>query len=289
MTIASMSQEVSSLPGHGPQARSAGTVSRELSRNTFVQRRYAIDCAQALSQSQRIQALPTTKLDSQHVLRGTAVSLLDWKWSPQQTAGILKRVRPDSPGRHGSHETIYTTINVQPRGELRRQLVACLRHRRSTRMLRRWGVDRREHIPAMLSIHIRPLEVDERVMPGHWKADVIRAAGNKSPLDVLVKCTGRLVLLIKIYNTTAVAVLAGLSAKLTSIAAPVHHSLTYGQDKATTRHRELNANTAVKVYFCDPHSPRSAALARTPTGWGASTCPKARACPSTLSMPSPTA
>jgi len=57
------------------------------------------------------------------------LTLLDWKWSPQQIAGTLKRVFPDEPERHVSHETIYTAIYAQPRGELRRQLIACLRPR----------------------------------------------------------------------------------------------------------------------------------------------------------------
>jgi len=60
------------------------------------------------------------------------LTLLDWKWSPQQIAATLKRVFPDEPGRHVSHETIYTAIYAQPCGELRRQLIACLRQGKST-------------------------------------------------------------------------------------------------------------------------------------------------------------
>ena len=33
---------------------------------------------------------------------------------------------PNDPTQHVSHETIYTAIYAQPRGELRRQLIACL-------------------------------------------------------------------------------------------------------------------------------------------------------------------
>ena len=64
------------------------------------------------------------------------LSLLDWKWSPQQIAATLKRVFPDQPEHHVSHKTIYTAIYAQPRGELRRQFIACLRQGRSTRMPR---------------------------------------------------------------------------------------------------------------------------------------------------------
>ena len=47
----------------------------------------------------------------------------------------------------------------------------------------------------------------------------------------------------------------GFSAKLNSIAEPLRQSLTYDQGKELTRHKELAAQTGVKVYFCDPHSP----------------------------------
>jgi IS30 family transposase len=104
--------------------------------------------------------------------------MLDWKWSPQQIAGVLKRVWPDDPTMHISHESIYTAIYAHPRGELRRQLIACLRHGRSTRMPRKHGVDRRGSIPDVVSIHVRPPEIEDRVMPGHWEGDFIKGAGN---------------------------------------------------------------------------------------------------------------
>jgi len=63
---------------------------------------------------------------------GIVLTLLEWKWSPRQVP----------------HETIYSAIYAQPRGELRRQLIACLRHGHSTRMPRTRGTDRRGQIAA---------------------------------------------------------------------------------------------------------------------------------------------
>jgi len=62
-----------------------------------------------------------------------------YQWSPQQISGTLRRMWPNDPTQHVSHETIYTAIYAQPRGELRRQLIACLRHGHSTRMSRKLG------------------------------------------------------------------------------------------------------------------------------------------------------
>ena len=64
-----------------------------------------------------------------------------------------------------------------------------------------------------------------------------------------------LVLLAKMDDATAASALAGFSAKLNSIATPMRQSMTYDQGKEMARHADLTANTGVRVYFCDPHSP----------------------------------
>lgn len=235
--------------------RSASTISRELGRNTLPNRPYASHTAQVSCEGRRQAARRDNKLDMRSVSWRVVLTLLDWHWSPQQIAGTLKRVFPNEPKRHVSHETIYTAIYAQPRGELRRQLIACLRQGRSTRMPRTRGIDRRGQIPNMVSIHVRPPEIEDRVMPGHWEGDFIKGAGNKSSVGVLVERTSRLVLLAKMSDATAASALAAFSAKLNSIAVPMRQTLTYDQGKEMSRHADLTAQTSVKVYFCDPHSP----------------------------------
>ena len=186
---------------------------------------------------------------------GLVLTMLEWSWSPQQIAGTLRKVFPDQTERHVSHETIYTAIYVQPRGELRRQLISCLRQGRGTRLPRPRGEDRRGQIPDMVSIHLRPPEVQDRVMPGHWEGDAILGMANKSSIGVRVERASGLVLLARMADATAASGLAGFVAKLNSIAAPMRQSFTYDQGKEMSRHKELAAQTGVKVYFCDPHSP----------------------------------
>ena len=122
-------------------------------------------------------------------------------------------------------------------------------------MPRARGVDRRGQIPDMISIHVRPPEIENRVMPGHWEGDFIKGAGNQSSVGVLVERSSRLVLLAKMEDATAASALTGFSAKLNSIVEPMRHSLTYDQGKEMSRHAELREQTGVNVYFCDPHSP----------------------------------
>jgi IS30 family transposase len=181
--------------------------------------------------------------------------LLGCLWSPQQIARILRSMWPDNRDMHVSHETIYNAIYAHPKGELRKELIACLRQGKSTRRPRSGGADRRGQIPEMVSIHVRPPEVNDRVMPGHWEGDLIKGAGNKSSVAVLVERTTRLVLLAKMPDATAESALAAFTFKLNSIAAPLRQTLTYDQGKEMSSHRELARNTNIRVYFYDPHSP----------------------------------
>lgn len=55
---------------------------------------------------------------------------------------------------------------------------------------------------------------------------------------------------------TAAHVLQAFSDKLNSIAEPMRQSLTYDRGTVMAKHEKLSENTGMKVYFCDPHSPR---------------------------------
>ena len=189
------------------------------------------------------------------VLFGVVEHVLQEGWSPGQIAGALNMMWPDSPERRVSTETIYTCLYALPRGALRQKLIACLRKAHRARLPRSRGTDRRGQLPEMLSIHMRPPAVDDRALPGHWEGDFIKGAGNRSAVGVLVERSSRLVLLAKMDDATAASALAGYTRQLNSVAEPMRQSLTYDQGKEMARHAELTAQTGVKVYCCDPHSP----------------------------------
>lgn len=54
----------------------------------------------------------------------------------------------------------------------------------------------------------------------------VKGAGNKSAVGVLVERSSRLLLLVQMPDATAPSALAGFTAKLQSIAAPVRQSMT---------------------------------------------------------------
>lgn len=92
----------------------------------------------------------------------------------------------DQPAQHVSHKTIFYAM---PRGELRRELIASLRWSRDKRRSKTRAPDGRGHIAEMQSIHLRPPEVADRLIPGHWEADMIKGAMNRSSVGTLVERT----------------------------------------------------------------------------------------------------
>jgi len=83
----------------------------------------------------------------------------------------------------------YATIYAAPRGELRKDLIRCLRQDHDGRRKRSQVEDRCSRLPDMVSIHEHPPEVEDCLIPGHWSADLIKGAGNRSAVTTLVERT----------------------------------------------------------------------------------------------------
>jgi len=233
--------------------RSASTVSRELSRGS-VRGVYCAMRAQAAASRLRRQARVERKL-SDPVLWAQVRGHLRAGWSPQQIALRLRHERPDDRRGRVSHETIYQAIYLHPRGELRRELVSCLRHGHASRLPRTRGKDRRSQIPDMKSIHIRPPEVASRLVPGHWEGDLLKGAGNRCAAGVAVERMSGFVVLARMADTGSAATLAGFDAALRPIPPGLRRTLTYDQGREMSAHRALEARLGLSVYFADPHSP----------------------------------
>ena len=239
--------------------RAASSISRELCRNQpSLNASYSCTFAQQRYERRRRFARPAPKLAVGSALFEQVRSCLHLGWSPEQIAAHLSKLHPDQAALRASHESIYNIIYAQPRGELKRELVACLRMARAKRWPRSRGEDRRGQLTDLLSIHLRPPEVTDRQFPGHWEGDLIKGKNNGSAVGTLVERTTRLLMLVKLPHpqpATAAHVLQAFTDKLNSIAQPMRKTLTYDRGREMAYHQQLTANTGVAVYFCDPHSP----------------------------------
>lgn len=117
------------------------------------------------------------------------------------------------------------------------------------------GADRRGQIPDMQSIHIRPPEVENRLIPGHWEGDLIKGAGNRSSVGTLVERVTSFVVLAKMDNATAKAVVDSFSALFNREPTAMRKTMTYDQGREMHGHKILTEHTGVQIYFADPHSP----------------------------------
>ena len=249
--------------------RSPSTISRELKRNGWINPAHrprkrgrpvvaggyraplAHQRAEQLTRMARVPSL----LAHDGPLWPQVMRLLRKQHSPEQIAGILRRMNPAEPALRVSHETIYTALYAMPRGELRTELIGCLRQAHKSRRPRARGTDRRGTIPNMVSIHLRPPEIEERIIPGHWEGDLIKGAGNASAVGTLVERTTLFVTLARMNDASAEAAVTGFSKVLNRIEVQRRLSMTYDQGREMSQHERLSKKTGVKVYFADPHSP----------------------------------
>jgi transposase, IS30 family len=236
--------------------RSPSSISRELRRHgTEGDGSYEAVVAGQRARARRFQRRRHRKLGQDTVLFGVVEHFIREGWSPEQIAGTLKNRYPEQAERRVSHETIYNALYVLPRGELRAGLLSCLRQGRNGRKRRSRGQDRRGRIVDMTSLHVRPPEVEDRLIPGHWEGDLIKGAFNRSAVGTLVERSSRLVMLAHMEGSTAPAALEGFSRVLNGVPRPMRKTLTYDQGKEMSEHQRLTERTGVAVFFADPHSP----------------------------------
>lgn len=176
-------------------------------------------------------------------------------WSPDEIARRLPLDFPDDPEMRVSHETIYQSLFVQGRGELRRELARCLRSGRTCRK-KRGTVERRGRIPGMVNISERPAEVADRAVPGHWEGDLILGEGGRSAVGTLVERTTRLVLLLHLGgDRSAVTVEAAMRKTIATLPTELRRSITWDQGAEMSAHATFTTATGIPIYFCDPHAP----------------------------------
>ncbi|MBZ0166168.1 MAG: IS30 family transposase [Candidatus Omnitrophica bacterium] len=235
--------------------RTASSVAREIRRNAVEPKYYRAIFAQQRANKSCRKPQGTRKLDANPKLREFVYKYLNKKWSPQQIAKRLKKVYPDNMDMHISHESIYSYLYVLPRGELKRELTSELRrHHRSRRKRKE---DRRSHSPIQdyFSIEERPVEVANRIIPGHWEGDLLLGGIHKTAIGTLVERTTRMTFLVKLPNKSARTVRKAFAEVFMQMPKGLKKTLTYDQGGEMSEHKLFTKETDITVYFAHPQSP----------------------------------
>jgi IS30 family transposase len=173
----------------------------------------------------------------------------------EEIANRLRHDYPSDPSMQVSHETIYQSLYVQGRGELRRELARCLRSGRAKR--RPQGrVKHSGPVANMVMISERPAEVEDRAVPGHWEGDLIIGKGGASAVGTLVERSTRFLLLLHLENDHgALAVEKAMRKAIATLPKELMRSITWDQGGEMASHLNFTITTGVPIFFCDPHSP----------------------------------
>jgi IS30 family transposase len=240
----------------GRLGRSAGTISREIALHGGRAGYRAAPAHEAAAGRRGRARRGDCAIEEHSPLREEVHARLRRGWSPEEIAGTLKADYPGVARMHTSYESIYRYVYVVARGELKRELVACLRRHHSRRKPRRRGVAATQgKLKDMVLVDQRPPEVASRLIAGHYEGDLILGAGNRSAVGVLVERTTRYTFLCHLPQKDATSVREAFTRKLQDIPAALRLSLTYDQGKEMAEHQTLAAALGLKVFFCHPHSP----------------------------------
>lgn len=238
----------------GQLGRAVSTISREVAANGG---REGYRAAAAHRRAfERARRPKTTRLSHPRLAEVVTDWLLEF-WSPLAIARRLRLEFPDDPMMWVSYETIYQSLFVQGRGELRRELTRCLRSGRTQRRSRRSLEPKRPGgISGMVMISERPAEVADRAVPGHWEGDLIIGKDHKSAVGTLVERTSRYTLLLHLPNGhDAISVETAMRKAIAKLPGEMFRTITWDQGREMARHATFTIDTGIRVYFCEPHKP----------------------------------
>ena len=237
--------------------RAPSTISRELHRNHDPRSGHYLP-ERAHTQAWLRQRRPKpSKLATHPELRAQVQAMLDKRFSPGQIAGRLRLEYPDDGAMRVSHESIYQSLYVYPRGELTRELTAHLRRGRDSRKPRGQRVNKHDRIKNIVSIHDRPEEVAGRLVPGHHEGDLIKGStASRSAVGTIVeRHSGYVTLLHLPDGFTADKVADAVVEQMSALPDWFAKSLTWDRGTEMARHEDITARTGIQVYFADPYSP----------------------------------
>lgn len=236
--------------------RDRSVVWREVRRNRGADGSYQADVAQIWTH-QRARRPKAFRLQNPELVKFVE-DAMDDGWSPKLVSLVLKQTFGHDESMQISHETIYQSLYVQGRGELRKDLYRCLSTSRSKRTPRgeRPRGNAGQHYKDAPKISERPAEADDRAVPGHWEGDLIIGKDGRSAIGTLVERTTRYTVLLHLPGRhTAQEVAGAMITQMRRLPEHLIKTVTWDRGSEMVEYPRISMALDAGVYFCDPHSP----------------------------------
>lgn len=227
--------------------RDHSVISREIRRNKSGKHYVAI-AAEAKFRERKKEAGERPPLKNGE-LYSHVLSRLKDGWSPEQIAGRLKKEHEGVTVI--CHETIYNFIfkpeskslklwQELPRGHAKRRKW----HGRSGKV---------EKIPARVSIHDRPEEIEDRAEFGHWEGDSVIGRGKHHGIHTEVERKTRYFQARLLPQLNSLATVEAQTKIFQALPEFARKTVTLDNGLEFVRHQELTKETGMDVYFADPY------------------------------------
>ncbi|MCC5022844.1 MAG: IS30 family transposase [Candidatus Synoicihabitans palmerolidicus] len=235
--------------------RNASVVNREITRNGGRNSYSGMD-AQTRT-CRRPKCAVRNKVADTPALRDEVLALFATGATPKQIEVALRRRHGLDLTRRVSHETIYDFIYVHSKGSVKKELIAYLRRKKPRRSPAPRAKGKLSgQLPGAINIGERPVEVERREVPGHWEADLVMGAGNRTAILVVTERVSRYVMIVPLGGAKdAISVARALIRAFKRLPAHLRKTLTYDNGREMAQHAAFSLATKVAVYCCNPHSP----------------------------------
>lgn len=226
--------------------RSVSTISDEIKRNDY-QGHYVAIHAQSVTDERKIKARKRHPLKDKTTYT-YVLNKLECGWSPEEISGRLKR-------KYGEtvicHETIYQFIYAEENKE--KKLFEYLPRKQKKRKKQSGRKVHKSHITDRISIHLRPEEVNQRLVFGHWEGDTVEGKGHKDGIHTEAERVSRMLAAIKVEAITSELAVVAQKKIFSVLPEKARKSTTLDNGRENHLHsqlKEINMDT----YFADPYS-----------------------------------
>lgn len=234
--------------------RNKSTITREINKYSKIKYDANFATADAAGLASEKHYLKS-KININPILKKYVYRNIQRKWSPELISQTLKIDYPNDTKMWISHESIYLHVYRDAPKFIKEILIENLPQSRSYRGNHNRGTNRKYTIKDQVRIDKRPVEVNDRIIPGHWEGDLVLGKNRESAIGTLVERTTRALIIVPLKAKDSLSVRLAFEKAFRNIPKSMKKTLTYDNGTEMAQHLTFTKNTKMPVFFADPYSP----------------------------------